>query len=187
MILVNSDDIVIFKNLKDKNQLKQLAKQLTPANHAFLTWVNYTTAELQRSYIMIDLRVETGDRFRIRAKILPLEKPQVVYIPSCPFIEISNLKSLIEMVTLRWTVKISCSERFCNFVVKLKIFSLQIQLKKMLIQMISCEYWEIFQNTYSCSFSNTCYNLHYQTCSTEDATTQRSMFFEISTRKLPPK
>ena len=81
-ISLNSDYMVVFKNARDKSQIMHLAKQFMPSNIKFLLWAYKDATMLPYSYLLLDLTPNTDDKYRIRAKILPHEAPQFVYIPN---------------------------------------------------------------------------------------------------------
>ena len=81
-ISLNSDYMVIFKNPRDRSQIQSLARQFMPSNSRFLTWAYEDATEKPHSYLLLDLTPITDDRYRVRAKILPGEEPQIVYIPT---------------------------------------------------------------------------------------------------------
>lgn len=45
-----------------------------------LLWAFEDAIQIPRSYLMLDMKPETEDKFRIRAKILPHELPEVLYM-----------------------------------------------------------------------------------------------------------
>ena len=81
-ISINSDYMIIFKNPRDKTQFLNLAKQFMPRKYKFLLWAFEDATQLPRSYLMLDMKPETDDKFRVRAKLLPHEAPQLIYMPS---------------------------------------------------------------------------------------------------------
>ena len=82
-ISLNSDYMVIFKNPRDKTQFTNLARQFMPRKYKFLLWVFEGTTKLARSYLLLDMRSETDNRYRVCARIFHDKKqPQVVYIPN---------------------------------------------------------------------------------------------------------
>ena len=82
-ISLNSDYMVIFKNPRDKTQFTNLVKQFVPRKYMFLLRVFEDATKLLRSDFLRDMRPETDDKFRIRARILnDVNYPQVVYIPN---------------------------------------------------------------------------------------------------------
>ena len=70
---LNSDYIVIFKNPRDKSQFSHLARQLMPDNSRFMQWAFTDATKLPHSYLFLDLKPETDDRYRVRTNIIPKE------------------------------------------------------------------------------------------------------------------
>ena len=79
-ISLNLDYMMIFKNVRDQSQIQHLAKQVMPTNTKFLMKAYKDATQRPHSYLLLDLRPSTEDRFRIRTSIL--ETPQYVYIPN---------------------------------------------------------------------------------------------------------
>ena len=73
--------MIIFKNLRDKTRFANLAKQFMPRKYKFLLWAFEDATKLPRSYLILDMRPETNDKLRVRARIFnDINYPQVVYI-----------------------------------------------------------------------------------------------------------
>jgi hypothetical protein len=85
-ISLNSDYMIIFKNVRDKSQFTHLAKQFMPNNIKFLQWVYKDATEKSHSYVFLDMKPETEDKLRIQSNILPGQEPHYVYVPSSVFI-----------------------------------------------------------------------------------------------------
>ena len=81
-ISLNSDYIVVFKNPRDKSQIQNLSRQFLPSNPKFLTWAYQDATEKPFSYLLLDMTPTMQDQYRVRAKVLPDEEPQIVYIPT---------------------------------------------------------------------------------------------------------
>ncbi|EFA11822.1 hypothetical protein TcasGA2_TC005055 [Tribolium castaneum] len=80
-ISLNANYIVYFKNPRDKAQINFLARQIFPENIKFVQ-ESYKDATMRpHGYLLIDLKQNTPDDFRIRTNILPDEEPCYVYIP----------------------------------------------------------------------------------------------------------
>ena len=71
--------MVIFKNARDQTQFTNLARQLMPSNTKFLLSCYRDATKLPHSYLLLDLKVNTDDKHRVRTNIL--HSPQYVYIP----------------------------------------------------------------------------------------------------------
>ena len=79
-ISLNSDYMVIFKNVRDKSQFTNLAKQFMPNHVNFMKWAFQDATRLPHSYLFLDMKPETEEELRIRTNILPDETPQYVYM-----------------------------------------------------------------------------------------------------------
>jgi hypothetical protein len=79
---LNSQYIVLFKSPRDASQIDCLSRQMYPGEKSFLTKA-YRDAVSQRpfSYLFLDLHQTTHEALRVRARILPGEGPQIVYLP----------------------------------------------------------------------------------------------------------
>ena len=92
VISPNSDYIVIFKNLRDKTRFTNLARQFMPWKYKFLLWAFEDTTKLTRSYLLLDMRPEVYDRYRICGRIFnDANHPQGAYIPTCKYITCDKL------------------------------------------------------------------------------------------------
>ena len=82
-ISLNSDYMVIFKNPRDKTQFTNLARQFMPEKYKFLLWTFEDATKEPRAYLLLDMRPETDDRYRVRARIFKdVNHLQIVYIPT---------------------------------------------------------------------------------------------------------
>lgn len=81
-ISLNSDYVVVFKSPRAGSQFTTLAKQLMIGSFDFLRWAYTDATKLPRDYLFLDLKPESNDKLRVRAKVLPHEKPLVVYMPN---------------------------------------------------------------------------------------------------------
>ena len=59
----------IFKNPRDKARFTNLARQFMPWKYKFLLWAFEDTTKLTRSYLLLDMRPEVYDRYRICGRI----------------------------------------------------------------------------------------------------------------------
>lgn len=79
-ISLNSSYMCCFKNLRDKQQISCLGRQMYPnKSKYFLESYNDATAK-PYGYLFIDLKSETNERLRLRTGIFPGDK-NVVYVP----------------------------------------------------------------------------------------------------------
>lgn len=79
-VSLNTQYLVLFKNPRDKSQIEVLARQMFPKNTKFLvsSFVDATVKPF--GYLLIDLRPETEENFRVRSSIFPGDDT-VVYTP----------------------------------------------------------------------------------------------------------
>jgi hypothetical protein len=86
---LNTQYNVIFRNPRDKMQIKHLQAQMYPNSGNFLVQAfDDATQDQTYSYLLIDYHSKTNDLIRVRARILPHEQmtmPQVVYVPTSQF------------------------------------------------------------------------------------------------------
>ena len=76
-VSLNSNYIVLFKNPRDKAQIRILAQQMFPGHSKFFL-DSYTDATLEpHGYLLIDLTPQCPERFRLRTGLLPREWPAV--------------------------------------------------------------------------------------------------------------
>ena len=80
IISLNSDYMVIFKNIRDKSQFTNLEKQFMPNHVNFMKCVFQDATRLPHSYLFLDMKPETEEELRIKTNILPDEAPQYVYM-----------------------------------------------------------------------------------------------------------
>jgi hypothetical protein len=79
-ISLNAHYLVLYKNPRDKAQIRYLAQQIYPQNSKFLSNVyEHATAE-PHTYLVIDLHPETPEQFRILTNIFP-DKQLRFYLP----------------------------------------------------------------------------------------------------------
>lgn len=74
----NATAIVIFRSPRIVDQLKILSRQIFGEGDLLRKVYMNETKEAYR-YILIDLGQESNPRYRIRARVLPDEAPQIVY------------------------------------------------------------------------------------------------------------
>jgi hypothetical protein len=77
---LNSHYMIIFKNPRDTLQVQTLARQMYPGKSKFLTDAYKDATEKPYGYLVLDLKPETGEKFRVRTNIFPGEV-QYVYLP----------------------------------------------------------------------------------------------------------
>lgn len=79
-ISLNAHYLFLFKSRRDVNQITYLGRQLYPSKLKFFQEVYMDATKSPYSYLMIDLKPETKEELRLRAKILPGDS-QVIYQP----------------------------------------------------------------------------------------------------------
>lgn len=80
-ISLNTNYIIYFKNPRDKAQIMHLARQLYPEDCKFIQEAYMDATSKPHGYLLIDLKQNTEDKFRIRTNILPEEQPCIIYVP----------------------------------------------------------------------------------------------------------
>jgi hypothetical protein len=78
---LNTHCIVMFKNPRDAGQVAILARQIYPGKSHFVVEAFKDATKEPYGYLLIDLRPDTDDRYRIRTKIFPDDPRQYVYLP----------------------------------------------------------------------------------------------------------
>ena len=78
---LNTHYIVLFKNPRDAGQVATLARQMYPGKSKFVIESYEDATKEPYGYLLIDLRPETDERYRIRTKIFPDDERQFVYVP----------------------------------------------------------------------------------------------------------
>ncbi|KAM7298947.1 hypothetical protein ISCGN_019514 [Ixodes scapularis] len=79
-ISLNSSALLIFRSVRIADQLQVLSRQLFGGSRGQVLPRIYSDAcRTPFSYLLIDLSQTCPDNFRVRAKILPDEGPEVVY------------------------------------------------------------------------------------------------------------
>ena len=70
---LNAHVLVIFKNLRDKTQIKCLARQLSPDDPHFIMSAYEQATSRAYGYLVINLKQDTPDRLRVRDSFFPEE------------------------------------------------------------------------------------------------------------------
>ena len=74
-IALNTNYIIIFRNMRDASQINHLARQLFPGkSHVFMDIYKDCT-RLPYSYLVVDLSPHSDDRLRLRTQVFPEEYP----------------------------------------------------------------------------------------------------------------
>lgn len=80
-VSLNSSYIVVFKNPRDKAQIRCLARQICPENPRSVQEAYADATSRPHGYLLIDLKQSTPENCRLRSNIFPDEGHQVVYVP----------------------------------------------------------------------------------------------------------
>jgi hypothetical protein len=79
-ISLNAHYLVLFKNPRDVTQVATLARQMYPGRSKFLVEAFKDATDRPYRYMLIDLKADTEEKYRIRTNIFSGEH-QFVYIP----------------------------------------------------------------------------------------------------------
>ena len=79
-ISLQSSYIVLMKNPRDSFSIGYLARQLKPSNSRALINIFHDATHRPFSYLLFDLRQETGEDYRFRSNIFPHENPAHAYL-----------------------------------------------------------------------------------------------------------
>ena len=82
-VSINSHYQVLFKNPRDKTQVRTLAQQMYPNNSRFLVDAFENATAAPYSYLFLDLRPETPEELRVRAHVFG-GSDATVYVPNEP-------------------------------------------------------------------------------------------------------
>jgi hypothetical protein len=78
---LNTHYIVMFRNPRDASQVAILARQMYPDNSQFVVEAYEDATKEPYGYLLIDLKPDTDDRYRIRTKIFLDDPRQYAYLP----------------------------------------------------------------------------------------------------------
>ena len=80
-ISLNAHYLVVYKNPRDKSQIRYLAQQIFPENPKFLANSFHHSTTHPHSYLVLDLHPDTSEDFRILTNIFPEDSIRF-YLPS---------------------------------------------------------------------------------------------------------
>src|SRR5436190_5142365 len=80
-ISLNAHYIVLFKNPRDKAQIRHLAQQVCPDNIKVLQEAYKDSTSQPHGYLILDLKQNTPEEYRFRSNIFPSDGYTVVYVP----------------------------------------------------------------------------------------------------------
>jgi hypothetical protein len=72
-ISLNSQYFVLYKNARDANQVAYLARQMYPGKSAFMVEAFRDATKQPFSYLLVDLKPDSDERFRLRTNVFPGE------------------------------------------------------------------------------------------------------------------
>jgi hypothetical protein len=78
---LNTHYMVLFKNPRDATQVANLSRQMYPGRSKFLVEAFKDATAKPYGYLLIDLKPDTDEKFRVRANIFPNDDRQYVYVP----------------------------------------------------------------------------------------------------------
>jgi hypothetical protein len=78
-VSLNSHYLVLFKNPRDKSQVRALASQMYPSYTNFLVGAYEDATSVPYGYIVLDLRPDTPDELRVRTGVF--DRKMVIYTP----------------------------------------------------------------------------------------------------------
>jgi hypothetical protein len=76
-ITLNAQYILLFKNPRDRQQIRVLARQMFDRDAAALEDAFSTATSEPHGYLLLDLKQDTPDHLRLRSKIIPGEAMEV--------------------------------------------------------------------------------------------------------------
>ena len=76
---LNAHYLVLFKNPRDATQISCLARQMYPGKSKFMVEAFKDATSEPYSYLLIDLKADTEEKFRLRAQIFP-DETNFVYV-----------------------------------------------------------------------------------------------------------
>lgn len=84
-ISLNANYIVVFKNPRDRAQIRHLSRQVSPDDPKFLEEAYYDATTRPHGYLLLDLKQSTPDEYRFRTCIFPDDTTHYVYVPRRSF------------------------------------------------------------------------------------------------------
>ena len=80
-INLNSHYMILFKNPRDSSSIVNLAKQMYPNNVQVMQDAYKAATSQPFSYLLVDLKQNTPEQFRLRGDIFQIRRGQTVYVP----------------------------------------------------------------------------------------------------------
>ena len=80
-IALNCHYLVLFKNPRDKMQIVHLGNQMYPKHKQVLMEAYEDATRRPFGYLMVCLRADIDEKFRLSANVFPSEQPRIFYVP----------------------------------------------------------------------------------------------------------
>ena len=77
---LNTQYYVLFKNPRDPSQVSYLGRQMFPNSQQFLVSAYQNATQRPYSYLLLDFHQKTPEIARVRARILPHQRPMTCYV-----------------------------------------------------------------------------------------------------------
>lgn len=77
---LNTHYMWILKNPRDSSVIMHLAKQISPYNTQYVIQSYMDATKLPYSYLFIDMKIDTDDRYRLRGDFLSESLPPSIYV-----------------------------------------------------------------------------------------------------------
>lgn len=98
-ISLNSQYIVVFRNLRDRSQIQHLSRQVCTENPRVLQEAYYDATSRPYGYLLLDLKQDTPDNIRFRTSIFPDDEFEYVYV-SCKQLKGGHCANLVPVASL---------------------------------------------------------------------------------------
>jgi hypothetical protein len=79
-ITLNAQYLVLFKNVRDKSQIAHLSRQMHPGRSKHMVEAYNDATATPFSYLFVDLKPQTDDKYRLKTCIFPDDAENYVYI-----------------------------------------------------------------------------------------------------------
>jgi hypothetical protein len=81
MMSLNAHYVVLFRNPRDANQVATLVRQMYPGNGKFMLEAYKDATEKSYGYLLIYLKPDTDEKFRVRTNTFSDDTKQYMYVP----------------------------------------------------------------------------------------------------------
>ena len=82
--------MILTKNPRDKSQINNLARQLYPENIKFLLEAYNDATSKEYEYLVVDMKADTPQKFRVRTRITTEELPPYINSDFAPIIYVKK-------------------------------------------------------------------------------------------------